>query len=411
MAEHSLTRSNRTAALERDGQATSKTYRIAVLPGDGIGPEVMEVALQVLDYVAHQLGGVGLQFTEHQSGAEHFRRTGVVFPKSVLEDCRAADAVLLSAIGLPDVRRADGTEVQPEMMIGLRRALGLYAAARPVKVYPGVSSPLANVRNGIDFVIVRENLEGLFASFDGGAVVNDQLATDTLVVTREGTRKAVEYAFHLADRRRGRPMDGRKLVTCVDKANVFRSFAFFRKVFFNVAAEHPHIDAEAAYVDAVSMYMVQDPSAFDVMVMENQFGDILSDLGAGIAGGLGLAPSAEIGTNHALFQPSHGSAPTIAGKNIANPVAMVLSAAMMLDWLGERHRDHRATAAADLIEIGVENMLLDGSVLTPDMGGVATTTDVGKMIIQSIAGLEHTPSRDAPVANRPHFQVESGGTT
>ena len=387
MAEHSLTRSSRTAALEHDGHSTAKTYRIAVLSGDGIGPEVMEIALQVLDYVAHKISGLNLQFTEHQAGAEHYRRTGVVFPKSVLEDCRAADAVLLSAIGLPDVRRADGTEVQPEMMIGLRRALGLYAAARPVKLYPGVSSPLANVRNGIDFVIVRENLEGLFASFDGGAVVNDQLATDTLVVTREGTRKAVEYAFRLAERRRGRPMDGRKLVTCVDKANVFRSFAFFRKVFFDVAAEYPHIDAEAAYVDAVSMYMVQDPSAFDVMVMENQFGDILSDLGAGIAGGLGLAPSAEIGANHALFQPSHGSAPKIAGKNIANPIAMVLSAAMMLHWLAERNRDPRAAEAANLIETGVENMLLDGKIRTPDMGGVATTTDVGERIIKSIGGL------------------------
>jgi 3-isopropylmalate dehydrogenase len=412
MVEHSLTRSNRTAAAERDGQPSAKTYHLAVLSGDGIGPEVMDVALEVLDCVAQKISGLSLHFTEHQAGAEHFRRTGVVFPDSVLDDCRAADAVLLSAIGLPDVRRADGTEVQPEMMIGLRRALGLYAAARPVKLYPGVNSPLANVPSGIDFVIVRENLEGLFASFDAGTVVNDQVATDTLVVTRDGTRKAVEYAFRLADRRRGRPIDGRKRVTCVDKANVFRSYAFFRKVFFDVAAEYPHIDAEAAYVDAVSMYMVQDPSAFDVLVMENQFGDILSDLGAGIVGGLGLAPSAEIGAHHALFQPSHGSAPKIAGKNIANPVAMVLSAAMMLDWLGERHGDPRATAAADLIEIGVESMLLDGSVRTPDMRGVATTTDVGKSIIKSISGLVQVPNRCVPrLANRPHFQVESGGAS
>jgi 3-isopropylmalate dehydrogenase len=384
MIEHSLARSKRTAIAERDGQSTAKTYRIAVLSGDGIGPEVMDVALQVLDFVAQGISGLDLQFTDHQAGAEHFRRTGVVFPDSVLEDCRAADAVLLSAIGLPDVRRRDGTEVQPEMMIGLRRALGLYVASRPVKLYPGVNSPLANVRRGIDMVIVRENLEGLFASFDGGAVVNDQIATDTIVVTREGTRKAVDFAFRLAERRRGRPLDGRKLVTCVDKANVFRSFAFFRKVFFDAAAEYPHIDADAAYVDAASMYLVQDPGAFDVLVMENQFGDILSDLGAGIAGGLGLAPSAEIGDDHALFQPSHGSAPKIAGKNLANPIAMVLSAAMMLDWLAERHADPRAAEAAGLIARGVETMLLEGEVLTPDMGGFATTTDVGEKIIQSI---------------------------
>jgi 3-isopropylmalate dehydrogenase len=226
-------------------------------------------------------------------------------------------------------------------------------------------------------------------------VINDQVATDTLVVTREGTRKVVEYAFRLADQRRGRPLDGRKLVTCVDKANVFRSFAFFRKVFFDVAADYPHIDAEAAYVDAVSMYMVQEPSAFDVLVMENQFGDILSDLGAGIVGGLGLAPSAEIGANHALFQPSHGSAPGIAGKNIANPVAMVLSAAMMLDWLAERNCDPRAAEAAILIETGVESTLLNGKTRTPDIGGAATTTEVGTTIIQSIRGMAHVPNRGA----------------
>src|SRR5262249_44387974 len=150
--------------------------------------------------------------------------------------------------------------------------------------------------------------------------------------------------------RKGRPLDGKRLVTCVDKANIFRSYAFFRKVFFEVAARHPSIAAEATYVDAASLYMVQNPQAFDVMVMENQFGDILSDLGAGLVGGLGLAPSAEVGDKHALFQPSHGTAPSIAGKDIANPLAMILSAAMMLDWLGETRNDVAATAAGKRIE-------------------------------------------------------------
>jgi 3-isopropylmalate dehydrogenase len=325
-------------------------------------------------------------------------------PDPVLQDCLAADAVFLSAIGMPDVRRADGTEIQPKMMVGLRRALGLYAAARPVKLYPGVVSPLRTVRQGIDFVIVRENLEGLFASFDGGSVVDDQVATDALVVTREGTRRAVEFAFRLARRRKGRPLDGRRLVTCVDKANVFRSYAFFRKVFFDVAAEFPDIEADASYVDAVSMYIVQDPSTFDVLVMENQFGDILSDLGAGIAGGLGLAPSAEIGVDHALFQPSHGSAPKIAGRNIANPIATILSSALMLHWLGERHLDKNAIRAAAIIERAVETTLVEGDVLTPDLGGFASTTDVGKKVTNLIdAGGFKTDSNSQTRTGGPHF--------
>jgi 3-isopropylmalate dehydrogenase len=344
----------------------------------------MHVTRKVLDYVIQTIPGLSIQFTEHSAGAEHFRRTGIVMPDDVLDDCLAADAVLLSAIGLPDVRRPDGTEVQPEMMVGLRRAMGLYAAVRPVKLFPGVRSPLNTAHNGVDMIIVRENLEGLFASFGGGAIVDDRVATDTIVITREGTRRAVEYAFRLAERRNGRPLDGRKIVTCVDKANVFRSYAFFRKVFFEVAADHPNIDAEAGYVDAVSMLMIQDPSAFDVLVMENQFGDILSDLGASIAGGLGLAPSAEIGIDRALFQPSHGTAPKLAGKNIANPIATVLSAALMLHWLADRRRDNRMVDAARLIEDGVERTLADGDCLTPDLGGTASTTDVGKKIIRSM---------------------------
>jgi 3-isopropylmalate dehydrogenase len=360
-------------------------YHIAVLPGDGIGPEVMDVALRVLHRAADAVGGLHLDCTPHEAGAERYRRTGQVLPQEVLEDCLRADAVFLAAIGLPDVRRPDGTEVQPEMMVGLRRALGLYAAVRPIKLYPGVPTPLRHAGAGIDFVVLRENLEGLFASFGGGCVVNDQVATDTLVVTRAGTEKVVEFAFRLAARRRGRPADGRRIVTCVDKANVFRSFAFFRKVFFEVAARHAEIAAEAAYVDAMSLYLVQNPSAYDVLVMENQFGDILSDLGAGLVGGLGLAPSAEIGAAHALFQPSHGTAPQLAGKDVANPLATVLSGAMMLDWLGERHHDPAATEAGRRVEAAVARVLAEGATLTPDLGGQAGTRAVGEAVLQGLA--------------------------
>lgn len=360
------------------------SYRIAVLPGDGIGPEVTAAMMQVIERMLQGLPELRVQLTPHQAGAGHYRKTGRTLPDDVLQACLEADAVLLAAIGLPDVRNPDGTEVQPEMMVGLRRAMKLQSAVRPVKLYRGVKSPLRTGETGIDFVILRENLEGLFASYGGGCVVGDSVATDTMVITREGTRAVVEYAFKVAARRKGRPSDGRSSVTCVDKANVFRSLAFFRKVFFEVAAEHPDIVAEATYVDAMSLYLVQNPSAYDVLVMENQFGDILSDLGAGIVGGLGLAPSAEIGERHALFQPSHGSAPQLAGKNVANPLAMILSAAMMFDWLGERHQDQSALLAARQIEAAVERVLAGGQILTPDLGGSAGTDDVARAVAAAL---------------------------
>ncbi len=360
------------------------SYQIAALPGDGIGPEVMDATLEVLGEACQRDPELELTFTSHEAGAAHYRATGETLPSAVLEDCLAADAVLLSAIGLPDVRKPDGTEVQPEMMVGLRRALQLHSAVRPVKLYPGSPCPLKETGAGIDFVVVRENLEGLFASFNGGSMVGDQVATDTLVVTREGTTQVCDYAFRLAQRRRGRPSDGRRLVTCVDKANVFRSFAFFRKVFFDVAAHYPEIGADAVYVDAMSLFMVQNPWDFDVLVMENQFGDILSDLGAGIVGGLGLGPSAEIGEEHGLFQPSHGSAPTIAGANVANPIATILSGAMMLDWLGDRHQDERCLRAAVRVEQAVSAVLEEGAARTRDMGGNTSTSELARIVAQHL---------------------------
>ena len=360
------------------------SYRIALLPGDGIGPECMDATRMVLDRVVARFPALDLQLTSHRAGAELYRESGETLPPAVLEDCLAADAVLLSAIGLPDVRQPDGTEVQPTMMVGLRRALGLHSAVRPVRLYRGAPCALKDSGPGIDFVVVRENLEGLFASFGGGSRVGSEVATDTMVVTRKGTSQVANYAFRLAQRRSGRPSDGRKMVTCVDKANVFRSLAFFREVFFDVAESFPDIAADAVYVDAMSLYMVQNPWDFDVLVMENQFGDILSDLGAGIVGGLGLGPSAEIGQEHALFQPSHGTAPAIAGKNTANPLATILSAAMMLDWLGDRHQDAAGAGAASAVENAVSTVLNDGEICTPDIGGKASTNDVANAVADAV---------------------------
>jgi 3-isopropylmalate dehydrogenase len=363
-------------------------YSIVALPGDGIGPECLDATLVVIDALLSKFPELSLTITRHEAGAEHYRLHGVAIPDNVLRDCLQADAVLLAAIGLPDVRKLDGTEVQPDMMMGLRRALGLYAAVRPVKLYPGVKGPLNTATHGIDMVILRENLEGLFASFGGGCVLNDSVASDTLMITRAGTERVVDFAFRLAQKRKGRPSDGKRKVTCVDKANVFRTFAFFRKVFFEIAERYPAIESDAVYVDAMSLHMVTTPSQWDVLVMENQFGDILSDLGAAIVGGLGLAPSAEIGDEHALFQPSHGTAPQLAGKDVANPVATILSAAMMLEWLSERNSDPIAGEAAKQIESAVARALKEGAISTADQGGTATTSQVAETIAQYLRSLK-----------------------
>jgi 3-isopropylmalate dehydrogenase len=359
-----------------------QSYDIITLPGDGIGPEVMEATLFVLKRLIGS--GIELNFIAHDIGAARYARTGDTLPTSFLDECNSADAMLMAAIGLPDVRLEDGTEVQPRIVVGLRKHFDLYAAVRPIKLYPGVSSPLASTERGIDFVVLRENTEGLFASFGGGASVGNEVASDTMIVTRNGVERISHFAFQLARQRRGRPLDGRRIVTCVDKANVFRSLAFFRKVFNEVALQYGDVEHESIHVDAMSMFLLQQPWNYDVLVMENMFGDILSDLGAGLVGGLGLGPSAEIGDGHALFQPSHGSAPTIAGRGIANPLATILSAAMMLNWLGLRHDDQRLAALSHRIEQAVIALLTHAQTLTPDIGGTSGTRDVAEAIVDLV---------------------------
>jgi 3-isopropylmalate dehydrogenase len=356
-------------------------YRLAAIGGDGIGPEVMAEALKVLGAVSGT--ALALSWDEAEAGAALWQRTGEDLPKETLVLCQKADAILFGATGLPDVRYADGTEIAPQ--ITLRFALDLYAGVRPIKLYPGVPSPLAvPPGRAIDYVIFRENTEGLFASRGGGARVGDAAAVDSLVVTRRGTERIVRRAFERCRRRSGAPADGVRRVTCVDKANMFRSYAFFRQVFREVAREHPNIEAECAYVDAMSMYLVQAPWRYDVIVLENMFGDILSDLAAATVGGLGMAPSGDIGDRWALFQPSHGTAPDIAGKGIANPLAMILSAAMLLAWLGHRHADAEAQAAAERIEKAVGAVLAKGHAKTRDIGGTATTREVGDAVVNAL---------------------------
>jgi 3-isopropylmalate dehydrogenase len=357
------------------------TYRIAVLPGDGIGPEVMAEAIKVLRAVEAAFPGLRFECTEHRVGALCYRQTGKDLPDETLQACLAADAILFGSAGLPDIRFPDGTEIAPQLT--LRFLLDLYAGVRPIKWYAGVPPILAS-NPVIDYVILRENTEGLYASRGGGIRMRDQVATDTMIITRSGTERIVRYAFRLAQKRQGAPADGVRRVTCVDKANVLKSMAFFRHVFIKVGQEFPGIEKEFAYVDAMTLYILQRPLRFDVVVTENMFGDIISDLAAGTVGGLGMAPSADVGDTYGLFQASHGTAPDIAGKGIANPIAQILSARMMLEWISHRKGDAQAQAAADAIETAVATTLTDHRFHTADLGGRAGTKAVGDAVAANI---------------------------
>ncbi len=352
-------------------------YRIAVLPGDGIGPEVTNEALKVLKAAEKVYPGLRLECQDYPAGARCYRETGNDLPAETMKACKEFDAMLFGCAGLPDIRYADGTEIGPQLT--LRFTLNLYAGIRPIKKYPGIRPVLAG-DPPIDYVIFRENTEGLYASRGGGVRVANEIAVDNMVITRKGTERIVKYAFRLAQKRKGAPGDGKKRVTCVDKSNVLRSMAFFREVFHGIASSFPGIAAEHTYVDAMTLYMVQKPQMFDVVVMENMFGDILSDLGAGTIGGMGLAPSADVGDDYGLFQSSHGSAPDIAGRGIANPVAQILSAVMMLEWLGEKKSDEEALRAAEAIETAVAEVLKDPRYHTPDLNGKASTGMVGDAV-------------------------------
>lgn len=359
----------------------TQTFEIAVFEGDGIGPEITGPTVNILAELARSSNSYGLSFTDAPAGAAHYAKTGESLPEASMAVARRADAILLSAMGLPDVRYDDGTEISPQ--IDLRKALTLFAGVRPVTVRAGQRTPL-NMPDGkeIDFVLIRESTEGLFYTQGRGEVTKDE-ARETLLITREISEKLFKFAFALAKTRKeaGR---GPGKVTCVDKANVFRAFAFFREMFDAEAAKHPDLIADHAYVDATALWMVQKPWDFDVMVTENMFGDILSDLGAGLMGGLGLAPSADIGTDNAVFQPCHGSAPDIAGQGVANPFAMILSGAMMLEWLGIRHDVEAMTSDGAKLRQAVEQVVAQGQILTRDLGGEAGTDAAAKAVIAAL---------------------------
>ena len=360
--------------------ASGSELRIAVLPGDGIGVEVMDACLRVLDALSARIE-LGFAWNKVPGGANAYRQTGSAFTDDAMRGCEQADAILFGAMGLPDVRYPDGTEIAPQLDI--RVHLDLYAGVRPIRALPGLPTVLRDTRaEAIDLVILREQTEGLYWSRGRGVMQDADTALDSMRITRAGCERAFEYAFRLARMRRARGRPGR--VTCVDKAGVLLSQAFMHRVFADVSARHPDATSDYCNVDAMALNLVRQPWAYDVLVTENMFGDILSDLAAGLIGGMGLAPSGDIGDEHAMFQPCHGTAPDIASSGKANPIAMFLSAAMMLDWLGEKHRDAKLSEGARLLEDAVRKALADGRVKPFEFGGRDGTREITDAVLAQL---------------------------
>ena len=359
--------------------SANTAFHIAVLAGDGIGPEVMEPTLAILRHIEATTPSLKFRFTESPAGANHYRDTGKSMPESTIKLCDEADAILLGACGLPSVRYPDNTEIMPQ--VELRFIFDLYAGVRPARLVPGVPSPIVGAaEHGIDFVLIRESTEGLFASMGKGVTTRDE-ARETLVVTRKTTERLFDFSLKLAERRKARGRPGR--LTLVDKANVFKAFNWQRDIFAERKVKFPDVKTDLLYVDACAAMIVKKPWDFDVMVMENMFGDILSDLAAGLIGGLGIAPSADIGDKHAVFQPCHGTAPDIMGQGKANPTAMILSAAMMLDWLGQTHDHAPAAEAALRLERAVGNAYASG-IKPMEYGGQDGTAAIANAVMQAL---------------------------
>jgi tartrate dehydrogenase/decarboxylase/D-malate dehydrogenase len=349
---------------------------VAVVPGDGIGPEVVRAARRVLE-AAGARHAIDFSFEEFDWGAEYYFQHGRMMPATALDLLRSFDAILLGAVGHPDI--PDHVTLGG-MLLPIRRGFDLYANVRPAALYRGVESPLAGRAAGsIDMVVVRENTEGEYSPV-GGFVYHHQpeeIAVQTAVFTRRGTERIIRYAFELARRR-----NGKKRVTSITKSNAQAyGMVLWDRIFDAVAREFPDLETESLLVDAAAMNFVRRPDTFDVVVASNLFGDILSDLSAVVTGSIGLAASANLDPQRrgpSMFEPVHGSAPDIAGRGIANPLAAILSAAMMLDHLGEAE-------AARSVEEAVKAVLAAGTARTPDLGGSSGTEEVAAAVVARLA--------------------------
>ena len=357
----------------------SKSMKIAVMPGDGVGKEVVGEGLKVLK-VAAQRFGFRYDTTDYPFGAEHYLKTKITLPDSALKELAAHDAILFGAVGADPRGNAQIPQglIETDILLKMRFELDQYINLRPTKLLPNVPTPLANVQPGdIDMVIVRENTEGLYCQNGGFLYKNTphEVANQIEVTTRHGVERAIRFAFEYAR------TFGRKKVTLVAKTNVLRfAHNLWQRAFDEVAKDYPQIANDYHHVDACTMYMVTKPKIYDVIVTTNMFGDIITDLGAAIQGGMGMAASGNINPTRqtaSMFEPVHGSAPDIAGKNFANPIATFLSVAMMLDFLGQPE-------AAKAVNLACKEVVTDPANHTRDLGGTASTGAVGDAVVAKL---------------------------
>jgi 3-isopropylmalate dehydrogenase len=366
----------------------AKKYDITVLLGDGISKEVIAEAVKAMEAAQETVNGLNLEFTDYECGFEYYQKTGKPWPDEAYPACKESDAILFGAVGMPGVA---GLEHIVYVHRILRQKLDLYANVRPVKIRPNVPCPLAGKKPGdIDLVVVREGTEDLYTPIRGMLERSEinEVGIDVKIVTRKGSERIIKYAFDMCKNKlTGAPADGKKRVTCVDKSTVLKSCALFREVFDEVGKGYPEIEKDVALIDAWAQWIIRRPEFYDVIVTTNMFGDVISDLTSTFQGGLGVAPSAEVGDRYGMFRPIHGSAPKYYKQNVANPIATILSAKMLLDWLAQQHNDNNAKLAADKIDKAVDMVFTEAKVLTRDLGGNATTSEIGYEIARNIRTL------------------------
>jgi isocitrate/isopropylmalate dehydrogenase len=367
-------------------------YELAIFPGDGTGPEVIREGVKILAVLAEG-GPAPWQATEYSGGGQYFVKTGREWDPEGEAAAHRADAVLLGAVGWPGATLPGGDIAGRALVLGLRESLDLFANVRPCRLYPGVKHRISGeyrevwAPKNVDMVIVRENTEDLYTPIRGRLRRSSEteLAIDTRVITRKGAERVIRYAFELARARpRGAPEDGVRRVTCVDKANVMEGCRFFRETFDRVAQSYPEIERDYAYVDAFTQWLVRNPEHYNVVVSTNMMGDIITDLASVLQGGMGFAAGGNIGADHAMFEPVHGSAPKYAGKNQVNPFATFFAVEQLLRWLADRHQDARLREPADRLERAIASVLRDGSARTYDQGGTVSTSGAGDLLSAAI---------------------------
>lgn len=367
----------------------SRKYQIVCLEGDGIAKDIVPPTIKVLEAVKEVTSNLDLEIVKYPTGAEYWKTTGKkeVWPSEAKSICEKADGIFKG----PVFELGESKELVQDILYQfLRRGLDTYANLRPCRLLPGVKSFLSGKKPGdIDFVVIRENTEERYA-IPGGTLKRggeEELAVDVSVLTRKGCERVANFAFELAKKRRGAPLDGRKRVTLTCKYEDIRGDAFFKDIFYRVAKNYPDVETDLASIDAWTYWAIKKPEFYDVVVTTNQYGDIITGMAGAIHGSVGLSASLCAGEKHACAEATHGTAPRMAGKNIANPSGLMLSVVMLLRWMSEKHNDQALMNAANKMESAITSVISEGKHTTRDLGGKAGTKEFGDAVIKKVKTL------------------------